>query len=212
MMQKRLAPGNWQLALAAAMLLTWSTDAIHADNISYSSTITGANPTYNRTNVGSPPSGLSFSGTNVSYHLQPFYVNITDTYTLQTTAAAFSPNTADDSFIVLYQTAFNPATPLVNALESDDDQGVGFLSLISNRPLTANTQYFLVVSSFANSNFGSFTAQISNPTTGHTAILGIVAVPEPSTWALIGAGSLLTSVGYGYRRWQARAKQFGRRA
>lgn len=131
---------------------------------------------------GHPPTGLSAVGNAVTYDLLPFYVTAADTYTLQTLDAQFaSPSLADDTFLVLYRNAFNPLSPLTNALSADDDTGAGFLSSITFG-LTTGVQYFLVTTSFVNGAFGSYAGSISNGGAG-TAILG--TVPEPSTTAMM---------------------------
>ena len=106
------------------------------------------------------------------------------TYTLQTLSASFLTGSPDDTFLVLYQTAFNAVAPLANALQADDDLGPGLLSLI-NRPLTANTQYYMVMTSFGNGQFGNYTGNINTAENG-SAVFGVLNdVPEPSTFALL---------------------------
>jgi hypothetical protein len=159
-----------------------------AASVPFSGTLSATDPTFTRPTAGNPPTSLSSS---VYYDLFPFYVTVNDSYTLQTTSAALAPSTfgADDTFMVLYQTAFNPATPLVNALVADDDGGAGLLSLIT-RSLTAGTQYYMVVTSFSSGALGSYTGTITNPGNG-TAVLGNVnAVPVPGTLALVPLGLL----------------------
>lgn len=203
-MPRPLIRHTWLLQTTLILLACFAGSKVQADDVTYSYTLTGADPTFNRTLAGNPPTGLSGVGTAVSYYLQPFYVNVSDSYTLETIAATLAPNTADDTFLILYQDAFNPATPLVNALQADDDAGAGSLSLISNRPLTAGTQYFLVTTTFNNGALGDITTRIANVTTGNTAVLGFVAVPEPATLAFAGAG--LFAAGLGYQRWRATRK------
>ncbi len=138
----------------------------------------GANdPTFNRPLQGNPPTGLSGVGTAVRYDLLPFYVTAPDTYLMQTLSASLSPGSADDTFIVLYQNSFNSASPLVNALRADDDNGPGGLSLMSYA-LSPSVQYYLVVTSFSNGALGDYTGSITNPGNG-MAVLGVV--PEPSS-------------------------------
>ncbi len=140
---------------------------------------------FNRPLSGNPPSGLSGVGTAVSFDVFPFFVTAADTYSLATLSANLLPIPADDTFMVLYQTSFNPGAPLSNVLQADDDAGPGALSLIT-RPLVPGIQYVMVVTSFSNATFGDYTGSISNAGAG-TAVFG--AVPEPST-ALMMLGAL----------------------
>lgn len=176
--------------------------ATFADSITYSYTLTNADPTFNRPLTGNPPTQLSGVGINNHYHLQPFYVNVSDSYTMQTTAANLTPGTSDDTFVILYQSAFAAGTPLVNALQADDDSGAGFLSLIT-RNLTPGVQYYFVTTTYDADVTGDFTVQIDSTNAGSTPILGLIAVPEPTTIALMGiAGTGV--VGMGWSRWRAK--------
>ncbi len=169
--------------------------AVWAVDVPFFGALSATDPTYNRTLSGSPPVGLSGAGTAVSYDLLPFYVTLNDTYLAETLSATLSPGTADDTFIAVYQTAFNPLTPLVNVVVADDDAGVGNLSL-ATKALTAGTQYYLVVTSFSNGAFGSYTGHLNSSTGLGQVVLG--AVPELPTSAMMllslgMAGALLSS-------------------
>jgi hypothetical protein len=165
--------GIW--ALGAALL--GAAQFAAAATTPFVGTLSGTDPTFNRPLAGNPPGGLSGVGTAVSYDLLPFYVTAADTFTMRTTSASLSPGTADDTFIVLYQNAFNAGAPLANALQADDDSGPGALSQMS-RALAPGVQYYLVVTSFSNGALGDYTGNIQNPGNG-AAVLGLV--PEPST-------------------------------
>lgn len=145
--------------------------------VPFSGALTAGDPTYNRTLSGNPPTSLSGVGTAVHFDLLPFHVTAADSYTMETLSASLSPGTPDDTFIALYQNAFNPLAPLSNVLRADDDSGPGSLSLMS-RALVPGTQYYLVVTSFANGALGAYTGAIRNPGAG-TAVFGLV--PEPGT-------------------------------
>lgn len=154
----------------------------------FGGTLTAGDPVFNRPLSGNPPGGLSGVGTAVTYDLFPFFVTAADTYTLQTLTASLTPVPADDTFLVLYQTAFNPLVPLNNFLLADDDAGPGALSLMTPL-LSPGTQYFMVVTTFGNGVLGSYTGSIVNPGSG-TAVFGLV--PEPSS-----ALMLLSALGVG---------------
>jgi hypothetical protein len=148
-----------------------------AASVPFAGTLSPNDPVFNRPLQGTPPTGLSGIGTAVTYDLFPFFVSAADTYTLQTLSAVLSPGTADDTFMVLYQTAFNAASPLTNVLQAADDTVMGNLSLITTA-LLPGVQYFMVVTTFSNAAFGDYTGSITNSGAG-TAVLGVV--PEPSS-------------------------------
>jgi len=173
------------LSTLALTVLGTAASSTFAAVVTYSDTLTVNSPTFNRPLTGTPPTGLSAVGTNVYYDLQPFTVDVSGPYNLETTAAALTPGAADDTFIVLYAPTVVPATPLVNALAADDDAGPGGLSLITGYNLTAGTPYSLLVTTFSNLTTGSFTASISGPGTA-----SFPGIPEPTTLTLLGAGAL----------------------
>lgn len=174
--------------VAAAAVLGLAGTA-HANVVSLQSVLTTASPQFNRPVAGTPPAGLSGVGTACYYALQPFYVSAPVSFTLQTTAAALTPGTATDTFLVLYTTAFNPASPLTNALAADDDSGGNSLSLITYN-LNAGTQYYAVITTFNTATTGTITTSFN----AGAATVTLGAVPEPSTYALLGLGVLGVSM------------------
>lgn len=109
-------------------------------------------PTYNRTLTGNPPASLSGSATAVFYRPTAFTVSSSGTYSIVMSSGF-------DGFYTLYQTSFNPASPLVNALQAVDD--VIGLNPAIYRSLSAGTQYVLVATTFSNGTTGAFTDTIS---------------------------------------------------
>lgn len=132
--------------------------------------------TYTSTTVGEPfwfrpeedltgPTIFGFS----RYRSQSFVAPTTAFYTLTSIAAG-----GWDNFIVLYQGAFNPATPLANAIAANDDfVSTGQSRIATN--LVGGTTYHLVTTGYWLFDNGSFTNTISN-------------APEPSTWLLMAFG------------------------
>lgn len=136
---------------------------------------TTGGPTYNRTLIGKPPTGLSGAGTAVRYVVTPFTVSLSGNYNFNNTSVY-------DNFLTVYRNAFSPQAPLINALEADDDDGPGANALISNLGLLAGVSYFAVSTSFSNANFGAFTLTVDGP--GNIIGAGGPGVPEPATWAM----------------------------
>jgi PEP-CTERM motif len=154
----------------------------YAATIGFSGDTTGG-PTYNRPVAGNPPTALSGVGTAVHYQVLGFTVSTNETYSVETTSASFG-----DTFITLYSGSFDSNNPLTNALVADDDGGTGSLSLFS-RSLAAATQYYLVVTSFSNVEFGTFTGTISAES-GTATLDQSNNVPVPSSFALLALGGL----------------------
>lgn len=138
--------------------------------ISYAATTAGAS-TWNRPVESlAGPSGV---GTAVPYHVSSFVAPVTGVYTLHSVATG-----GWDNFLVLYQGAFAPGSPLTNAVAANDDWptfGIIGQSRIV-RTLTAGLTYNLVTTGYFNSSMGTFTNTISTPT------------PEPATWMMIAFG------------------------
>ena len=176
--------------IASVVTLAALAPATHAQIVatphSYVTTLTVASPTFNRTLSGNPPTSLSGVGTAVSYGALTFIPDTSGSYTLETTAAALAPGAADDTFLILYQGSFNPASPLTNALQADDDTGAGALSTMT-RALTSGTTYVLVTTTFNNSAFGDITTRISGPGGAMLNLGGASSAPEPGTLVLFGA-------------------------
>jgi hypothetical protein len=137
-------------------------------------------PTYNRPQIGTPPTVLSAVGTAVSYQLTPFTVSVTGNYSFLMTG--LTPVNWD-TFLGLNSISFNPGTPLVNALVYNDDFPSIGLSGFS-RTLTAGVSYFAIATGFANTDAGRYSLVIDGP--GVVTVGG--AIPEVSTWAMIVAG------------------------
>lgn len=136
---------------------------------------TTGDPTWNRTVSGAPPTSLSGVGTAVSYEVNVFHVLTSGTYTLLNSASY-------DSFLHLYQTAFNPTSQFVNVIAADDDAGPGSDAQFTVS-LTSGIDYFAVSSAFSNSDFGAFTLNIRGD---GDIVGGNNSVPEPTSLALMG--------------------------
>ena len=167
-----------------------------ATTLSYTGDTTGA-PTFNRPavpgfeGVNDPIASLSSIGTAVSYFSQPFSVGTTGSYDITGTQNF-------DAVQLVYQSLFNPASPLTNVIAGTDpfpDTGNASFTGLS---LASGSEYVLVTAGFdnpdgGNLSFGTFTNTIVGP---GAISLNAAAVPEPSDFggvalALLGGGFLL---------------------
>ncbi|MBL7755355.1 MAG: T9SS type A sorting domain-containing protein [Chitinophagaceae bacterium] len=124
----------------------------------FTATLVNGAPTFQRPNIGTPPSGLSTY--SPVYHVFSFTAPVSGLYTFE----ANSPSI--DNFGILYQNSFNPLSPLSNALRSDDgSSGNPGDNYYIARNLTAGTTYVLVSTSFYTGEYGSYQVKIEGPFT-----------------------------------------------
>ncbi|MBB4844269.1 hypothetical protein HNP55_002805 [Paucibacter oligotrophus] len=175
------------LAATATFSLLAITGHVQAATYTMTGDTTGA-PTFNR-----PVQGLgSLSGVGTAVHYQTFSFSVDTSGSYSFTSLA-SPTW--DNFLILYHTSFNPAAALSNAvIANDDSPSVGSSAFTTN--LSSGTQYILVTTGFGNNHFGAYTDTITGPG-------NVVAVPEPESYALMGAG--LGLLAWVSRRRQAKA-------
>lgn len=169
--------------------LTYSfDDAFAPGSVEFGGTIFSNDPTFNRL-VRFFDLELSAVGTNVYYDVQPFHVSSPGRYSL-VTAAGFN------SYVSLYGGVFNPASPLLGAIEVNDE-GINVLrrpGLAAVNPdtdtsgtnllladLQPGVQYFFVTSGYGNGNQGFYNNLITGP---GGVTLG--EVPEPAFAAAAG--------------------------
>lgn len=160
------------LAVAAACVVA---PRAHAAIFTVTGTTAGA-PTFNRPLADL--SGLSGIGTAVPYSVFRFTVSVAGDYTFLTTGAF-------DTFALLYSGTFSPSSPLTNAVIANDDLLASpFTTSGFAATLSTGTAYSYVVTGFANTDFGAFSTTIGGP----GAITAVSAVPEPTTYLLLGMG------------------------
>lgn len=139
---------------------------------------TTGGPVFNRPLSGNPPTSLSAVGTAVRYQVTEIQVDAGGSYNFTVTL-----NSHPDSFAHLYSGSFNPASPLTNVIIGDDDSGPGSGSFFATT-LVPSTSYFVVVSGFDNTDFGTYTLDIDGPG-------NITIVPAPGALAMLGAAGLV---------------------
>lgn len=166
-----------KLAAASAAFVS---HAAFAAPIDVSGALTESDSTFNRPFTTTTLSGI---GTNTSYDVFGFQVSADGTYSFEVTGF---DHAEEDTFVALYQGAFDAADPLANLLQIDDDNGMGFLSLLT-QALEAGNQYYLVLTSYDNGQFGNYTGRFDTVSGDGQVILddGGTEVPEPGTLALL---------------------------
>lgn len=170
------------IAAAQASLL-WSGD-------------TSNSPTFNR---ASGLASLSGVGTAVRYQTQGFTVTATGDYIFEALYTG-----GQDGYIHLYTGSFDPANALTNLKGGSDDytgafavltgSGTGLDASRVDTPtngfgevtLTAGVSYIAVVTGFANTDFGTYSAGIGG---GPGDVVADV-VPEPATMTVLGLAAL----------------------
>jgi|GEM_PF-992576 cobalamin synthase len=150
-------------ALCGCLLLA---GAAHAIDVTVTGSLDAGSPTFNRPTdrTGYPAS----ANTALPYAVVPVRTGATGgSYTF-----TVGGSTEFDSFLALYS-AFDPATPLANILVADDD-GAGYphaRATVSN--LSANTSYYLVITSFSNNAnsvyplYGNYALTLSGDLAGY---------------------------------------------
>jgi hypothetical protein len=170
----------FRAVLLIGVLFSSLTQSAHAGIFTYTGDTSGG-PTYNRTLEDL--SDLSALGTDVSYQTRSFTFSAAGDYTFLMTSDY-------DGMLFLYQDSFNPNAPTTNGVAGSDDL-FGTTTSGFYGPLLANVTYVLVATSFENDVTGKYSITIGGP--------GVIsAVPEPSTWLMLGLG--LAAVGYARRR------------
>lgn len=167
--------------MTLAVFLIYSAGVAEAGLVTFSGNTAGQ-PTWTRPTAGSPPTSL---GPTSPYDAWQFVVDTAGVYSLTTTSASF------DTYLHLFQNAFDPGNPLGNILAGNDDGGVGLLSRI-DYSLNPGTEYFMIISGFGGDS-GPYTGSMEGP--GNIDLSGPFhgasgggAIPEPGTALMLGAG------------------------
>lgn len=136
--------------LPLAVLLVASPVLAQAQTFSYSVDLTPASPTYNRA-IGLTGL-LSDSGSNVPYVVVPITVPDGNNFSMVATGGTHS-----DAYMFVYNN-FDPTDATLGRVLADDDGGSGLLPAIGpslGDPVIANGDYDVVITAFANNNYGT---------------------------------------------------------
>ena len=191
--------------LTLALLAILGTTALAQDYVT-TGTLTTSTPRYNR------PSGftsLSGVGTDVAYQSFQFVVSADGTYAAE---AGLDSGSTLDTYLFIYDGAFDPADPLTNLYKFNDDSFSGVNLVLSGTPagsdstisgtgtfedesldLVVGTTYTAVVTSYYNATstnglgVGAFRLGIG---AGPGAVTPAAPVPEPASMAALGLGAV----------------------
>lgn len=211
-MQHAKRPYTWVLAVAAfAVAAPLAHSAVYSTPYtpgtpaavvtSFSGTIDGSLPTFRRPVAGgtelAPLPATSLGGTASSlypYFTTTFVPSVTATYD-------FYSAQAHDGYMLLYDTSFDPANPLVNNIAGDDDMSTLNGGSVPNRggvtgtadsgfriPLIAGNQYVIVQTTFT-AAVPSNGAYYNEVRVGATPATPSYPIPDGST---AGPGSAVT--------------------
>ncbi|GAB4046404.1 M36 family metallopeptidase [Spirosoma litoris] len=156
-------------------------------------TLSTSSPTYIRASGDDVTSYTA--GRSVYYQAFTFTAPSSGTQTFGITSATLS-DSYNDTYLSLYQTSFNPASPATNFLHGDDDSGPAYLSQLTHS-LTQGVTYILVVATYSSNVTGSFTLQGSAPVfftgtptwfTSLTSTTPIAVIPTFNPVGVAGSG------------------------
>lgn len=141
------------LLLGICLIPVFAQITYNGVSVTYNGSLAVTDPTYDRPNDGTPPTSLANKGKNVYYNLITLTINSTG-------LTSISTNSALDNFLVLYSSGgFVEATPLLNAIVSNDDlagSNAGF-----SYDFTSTGTYYLVFSSFSSGITGPYSVTVS---------------------------------------------------
>lgn len=162
----------------AAALLAGATQAAQAEVISFRGDTTGG-PTYQRPDQ----SGTVFQDWRGDVAYRVYDVNLQE----YASNISFSVVCDFDCGIFVYQGSFDPAAPLQGIMGGSDSYAGNYSGMLNGHLIAGH--YSMVVVGDSQSEFGAFAGVV-----GANAAFTVSAVPEPSTWMLLGAGLALLAL------------------
>ncbi len=124
--------------------------------------LTTASPTYVRAD-GNNTTVYVASGVNAYYQTFTFVAPSSGNVSFETIDANLSGSDPYDTYMSLYQTSFNPASPATNFLRGDDDSGTLQYSSRLTENLVAGTTYIMVISTYLSGVTGTFIIESTPP-------------------------------------------------
>lgn len=118
--------------------------------------LTNASPTYVRA-IGNNVTTYTASSVTAYYQTFTFVATASGNTSFEIIAGALTGSFPYDTYMSLYQTSFNPASPATNFLRGDDDSGALQYSSKFTHSLVAGTTYVIVVSTYSSGITGAFT-------------------------------------------------------
>jgi hypothetical protein len=172
----------FRAAVATSALFVGLASTASAEIVTWTGNTTGG-PTVDLTPLGADATATPYSATQ-------FTVDVGGEYSFLLTGSF-----GTDTVSILYENAFDPADSLTNAVAAaDDDVTLNTSSFAAE--LTAGTTYYYVVAGYTDADFGKYSVTIEGP-----GLATVSAVPEPSTYAMLGLG--LAAIGFTARRRKA---------
>ena len=161
----------FRTAIAIGALFVGFAQTAQADIVTWTGDTTGG-PTFDRPFADF--SDFSPNGAGVTYRTVALMVNGDGEYSFTLHGLGF------DTFLFLYENAFDPNDALTNGVAGNDDD-VSLTTSGFAAELTAGTQYFVIVTGFEAGEAGKYSLTVSGE--------GMIsAVPEPSTWLMLAVG------------------------
>lgn len=145
--------------------------------------LTNVSPTYVRAD-GNNATVYVASGVTAYYQTFTFVAPSSGNTSFEIIDANLTGSDPYDSYMSIYQTAFDPASPATNFLRGDDDSGTLQYSSKIIENLVAGTTYIIVISTYSSDVTGAFTIE-SNPAVFAGGVNNWYAVPT--------GGSILTT-------------------
>jgi hypothetical protein len=172
----------FRTAVATSALFVGLASTASAEIVTWTGNTTGG-PTVDLT-------PFDIEATAAAYAATTFTVDVDGEYSFLLTGTY-----GTDTVTLLYENSFDPTDVTTNFVTgSDDDVTLNTSSFAAE--LTAGTTYTFVATGYTNTDFGKYSVTIEGP-----GLASVSAVPEPSTYAMLGLG--LAAIGFTARRRKA---------